>query len=266
MPALWRTQDKTFTCTLFAPTSEFATLSSPEIILRWFKTHFPDALPLIGEEALLADFQRNPKNPLISIKAKPYHYRDRVIILGDAAHSMVPFYGQGLNCGLEDVRVLDHLLRSHKVDPTTSSLPEGEVDGRLAAALRQYSEERHEDLITICDLAMDNYTEMRHSVTTPAYLLRKAVDNVLYALTLRPVTSVSLSSDGGHDAFPTPSPSGWLPQYTMVTFRPDISYATVRRKVRKQEQVLSYAGWVSGVMVVCSIGIACVGVVRRFRR
>lgn len=255
-------KDKTFTCTLFAPSSEFAGLTSPEALLCWFKTHFPDALPLIGEEGLLNDFKRNPRSPLISIKARPYHYKDRVIILGDAAHSMVPFFGQGLNCGLEDVRFLSHLLRSHEVDPT-SALVGGEEDGRLAAALRQYSEQRHEDLTTICDLAMDNYTEMRHSVTTPGYLLRKVVDNMLYALTSRPISIDSLSSDGSHDAFPTKWPSEWLPLYTMVTFRPDISYGTVRRKARRQAQILSYVGWVG---VVGSIGISCIALARRFRR
>ena len=88
-------------------------------------------------------------------QAKPYHYKDRAIILGDAAHSMVPFYGQGLNCGLEDVRVLTALLHEAGVDPTTVRDPEV-FDLRLAGALSRYSESRHEDLIAINDLAMDN--------------------------------------------------------------------------------------------------------------
>ena len=68
---------------------------------------------------------------------------------------MVPFYGQGLNCGLEDVRVLDILLRDAGVDATVQ-LPEGEEDPRLARALAAYSDTRHEDLVAACDLAMDN--------------------------------------------------------------------------------------------------------------
>jgi kynurenine 3-monooxygenase len=169
-------QDKSFTCTLFAPTTEFETLSNKDQILSWFRIQFPDALELIGTEELLNSFQQNPRNPLISVKvslssllvlpafmlffspcpqAKPYHYKGRAIILGDAAHSMVPFYGQGLNCGLEDVRVLTALLHEAGVDPTAVREPD-DFDLRLAGALSRYSETRHEDLIAINDLAMDN--------------------------------------------------------------------------------------------------------------
>ncbi len=88
-------------------------------------------------------------------QAKPYHYKGRAIILGDAAHSMVPFYGQGLNCGLEDVRVLTALLHDAGVDPRTVREPD-DFDLRLAGALSRYSATRHEDLIAINDLAMDN--------------------------------------------------------------------------------------------------------------
>lgn len=93
------------------------------------------------------------------MQANPYHYKDRVIILGDAAHSMVPFYGQGLNCGLEDVRILTSIMLSHNVEGTVALDQDshGEwVDGDLAAALGDYSKTRHEDLVAICDLAMQN--------------------------------------------------------------------------------------------------------------
>ena len=86
------------------------------------------------------------------LKAKPYHYKDRVVIIGDAAHCMVPFYGQGLNCGFEDVRVLEAILRSEGV----SSFASGDVDPMLEKALNRYSESRHDDLMAISDLAAHN--------------------------------------------------------------------------------------------------------------
>ncbi|KAH9951920.1 FAD/NAD-P-binding domain-containing protein [Amylocystis lapponica] len=273
-------KDKTFTCTLFAPTAEFDRLDAPEVIIKFFKTNFPDALPLIGEAALLEDFQRNPRSSLMSIKvrarphltsarmvcnnlniAKPYHYRDRAILLGDAAHAMVPFYGQGLNCGLEDVRVLDILLRDESVDPT--AYLEGEEDPRLAEALSKYSESRHEDLIAICELAMDNYVEMRHSVTTPAYLFRKALDNMLYTLSSQRVIFSAIMPLLARVPFPSGTPAGWLPLYTMVTFRPDISYSTARRVAARERQIVAYAGWASVALGVGLLGITCNAVLRR---
>lgn len=91
-------------------------------------------------------------------QANPYHYKDRVVILGDAAHSMVPFFGQGLNCGLEDVRVLDVIMREEGVEPAdlSTSASAGSSDVKLERALKKYSETRHGDLIAISDLAMAN--------------------------------------------------------------------------------------------------------------
>ena len=138
--------------------------------------HFPDVVPLIGEHELAEMWVNNPRGTLITVKvgvlcldprpplielnfqATPYHYKDRGLIIGDAAHSQVPFYGQGLNCGLEDVRVLDHFLKECKVDPTVQldESKKGSEDEKLSAALAKYTETRHEDLVAICDLAMRN--------------------------------------------------------------------------------------------------------------
>ncbi|KZV71872.1 FAD/NAD-P-binding domain-containing protein [Peniophora sp. CONT] len=258
-------QDKSFTCTLFAPTSEFDKLSGPEAIVPWFKQYFPDALSLIGEASVLESFAKNPRSPLITVKANPYHYKDRGIILGDAAHSMVPFYGQGLNCGLEDVRVLHVLLQEAGVDP---SLPDGDFHARLEKALSRYSETRHEDLVAIQKLAMDNYVEMRHAVATTSYLLRRAVDKFLYTLSSpKPVFLDSLAPTLAKVPFSTPQPKGWLPLYTMVTFRPDIGYASVTKKMQQQSQLISNLGYVaSGVLGVAGVGIAWLAYIHRVHK
>jgi len=274
-------KDKSFTCTLFAPASEFSDhLRDESLALQWFHEQFPDALPLIGEAAVLEALRGNPRSPLIAIKAAPYHYKDRVVILGDAAHTMVPFFGQGLNCGLEDVRVLTTLLRQAGVRPvldgvdvsppqnrrTTSGTVQvvsgGDiVDVRLASALQAYSDTRHEDLVAISDMAMANYVEMRHSVATPSYMFLRAVDGLFSSITagsqLARASALGLLSSV---PFPTQSPSGWIPLYTMVTFRPDISYSTAQRKAARQRLVVSCLGWIS-----IGVGVAVLGA-RVFKR
>ncbi|KAG6818190.1 hypothetical protein H0H87_000095 [Tephrocybe sp. NHM501043] len=240
-------KDKTFTCTLFAPSSDLDRLNSPEAILGWFKLHFSDALARIGENVLLEDFMRNPRSPLICTKSKPYHYKDRVIILGDAAHSMVPFYGQGLNCGFEDVRILTTLLAQEGIQPTTLSDKVGSsngVDQSLARALDRSPEE-------------PSSAEMRHAVTTPIYLFKKTLDNILYSLSSR--SFIALSSLGpllSRVPYPPGEPSGWLPLYTMVTFRPDISYATARRRAMRQANIIDGLGWaLFGLIGVAGLSI-----------
>ncbi|KAF8526976.1 FAD/NAD-P-binding domain-containing protein [Hysterangium stoloniferum] len=259
-------KDKTVTATLFAPTSVLDQLNTRSTAAAWFNANFPDIVSLVGEETLLTDFQRNPRNPLISLKvypihssfflfaveikalwkAKPYHYKDRCIIIGDAAHSMVPFYGQGLNCGLEDIRVLLNILRSEGAFHPRKRKPGQAVDHRLENAFERYSATRHEDLVAIRDLAMDNYVEMRHSVTTPTYIFRKALDSVFSTLTAPyvPFATLARTLSTERTAFPPGASRGWLSQYTMVTFRPDISYATAKKKVQRQSNI------VTGIMAV----------------
>ncbi|OCB84241.1 FAD/NAD-binding domain-containing protein [Sanghuangporus baumii] len=265
--------DNSFTCTLFAPAADFDRLSDPDQALAWFQSQFPDAVPFIGEQAILEAFRNNPRSPLIAIKASiflisvPYHYKDRAVIIGDAAHAMVPFFGQGLNCGLEDVRVLDVILRGEKVDPAYALDASVDfVDTNLAGALKRYTETRHNALVAISDLAMANYVEMRHSVATPSYLFLRALNNLFSALTSRSQAMPSsvfplLSST----PFPSSSPAGWIPLYTMVTFRPDISYSTAKQKAERQQKILRDLGLITSAAGILGIGIVALKVVQRAR-
>ncbi|PRT54679.1 Kynurenine 3-monooxygenase [Wickerhamiella sorbophila] len=191
--------DGSFTGTLFAPRQLLDSLSTFELFLEFFRTNFNDALLSMGEE-LLSQYYKNPRGKLMSVKCTPYHYRNIAIILGDAAHSTVPFYGQGLNCGLEDVRVLMELMDKY---PSQK-------------AFSEYSIIRHDDLVAINDLSMRNYIEMRHSVSTLGFAFRKKLDAIL----------CKVLGDR------------WLPLYTMVSFRPDIRYSEAVRRDAQQARIL----------------------------
>ncbi|KAJ6544041.1 FAD/NAD-P-binding domain-containing protein [Mycena capillaripes] len=225
-------KNKTFTCALFAPKSVFETLQYPDTLLPWFKTHFPDLLSLMGEKHLVLELQSNPRSHLITTKANKF--------TGDAAHSMVPFYGQGLNCALEDVRILSVLLAREK---------DGHDPAVISRVLSHYSESRHEDLVAICDLAMDSHLKMRHSVATWSYMIRAFIDNILYA-----ITETGSSLDLSQAIFAPKVPSGWIPLYSMVSFRPDISYSAAKKKAERQERLIDCLGIIIGIL---AIGCVC---------
>ncbi|KAI3392530.1 hypothetical protein diail_5541 [Diaporthe ilicicola] len=160
-------EDGAFTCTLFAPGEKYAYLeANPANVPAFFDRYFPGVTDLISPADLVESFQRNPHLPLITIKCKPHHFSSSVVLLGDAAHAMVPFYGQGMNAGLEDVRTLFTFLDKH-------------AGGDRATALDEYTAHRVPDAHGINDLALQNYVEMRASVLSPTYRLRKFLEESL---------------------------------------------------------------------------------------
>ena len=198
--------DRSFTCTLFAPSATFSELEhKPKTVEAFFQHHFPGAADLVGRSKLQNQFTQNPHLPLISIKCSPHHYTSTGVILGDAAHAMVPFYGQGMNAGLEDVRVLfEHL----DAEPST---PEGRNK-----ALATYTKNRVPDAHTINDLALSNYWEMHAGVRSPLYLLRKHVEEFL------------------SDKLPS---TGFATQYSRVSFS-NQRYSEVAKAVSRQGDIL----------------------------
>lgn len=198
--------DKSFTCTLFAPEQVFRDLEEDASKLKlFFDESYPGAKELIGEAELQRQFRDNPHLPLISIKCSPHHYGSSGVILGDSAHAMVPFYGQGMNAGLEDVRVLFSHLDAF----------EATAEGRQKA-LDAYSAERVDDAHTINDLALKNYWEMRAGVTNPLYRIRKTVEEFL------------------SDKIPS---TGFATQYSRVAFSNE-RYSEVQDVVARQGKLL----------------------------
>lgn len=223
--------DKSFTCTLFAPAAHYAQLeSSPQKLFLSFDANFPGVSPdLITPEDLQEQFKENPHLPLISIKAKPHHYGSNIVIVGDAAHAILPFYGQGLNAGLEDIRVLFDFLDKHDAFDLNASLTARRESRR--AAFQAYTDQRTADAHAINDLSKQNYLEMRWGVKTPLYKIRKSIEEAL-------------------DLY-VPS-LGWKTQYARVSLSTQ-RYSDVVKVVHRQGRILGY-GFASAV--ISSITIA----------
>lgn len=195
--------DKTFTCTLFFPfegNPSFESLNSPEAVRDFFLKTFPDAVPLMP--TLLEDFRHNPASSLVTVKCYPWA-KGNTLLLGDAAHAIVPFYGQGMNCGFEDCAVLDELLEN-------DSMP-------MENIFDAFQQRRKPNADAVAELALRNFIEMRDLVADPAFLLRKRVE-------------ASMNTMFG---------DRWVPLYSMVTFRPDISYAHALAEGHRHDKVFA---------------------------
>lgn len=202
------------------PGSDFATLeANPSRLPAFFDAHFPGVTSLITSEELITSFQINPHLPLISIKCHPYHFSSSVVIIGDAAHAMVPFYGQGMNAGLEDVRILFSLIDKYSTAESNDPNNHGAVDAdfQRSLALNEYSTLRVADAHAINDLALQNYVEMRASVLSRMYRARKFLEELL---------SVHIPS------------LGWRTQYSRVSFENE-RYSEVVARTRYQGKILN---------------------------
>jgi kynurenine 3-monooxygenase len=210
--------DKTFTSTLFLTRSGFEELEKSGNVVEYFNEKFPGVVPdLITGDELRRQFKEHDHLPLISIKCSPYHYGSTGVIIGDAAHAMVPFYGQGMNAGLEDVRVLFDFLDMYPKDQ--------------AKALREYSKQREPDAQTINDLALGNYHEMASDVKKPLYLIRKWIEEKLYIY--------------------IPS-AGWATQYSRVTFS-NMRYSEVQEAAHRQARILNGVVGLTTLSLVASL-------------
>ena len=175
-------EDGSFTCTLFLPFHgpvSFESLDSPERVKAFFEQQFPDVVPLIPD--LVHDFFHHPTGTMVTVKSAPWHVDGKVALLGDAAHAIVPFFGQGMNCGFEDCVALDDCLGRH---------------ARWADAFEEFFRLRKTNADAIADMAVENFVEMRDKTADARFLLEKAVEKVLL------------------NAFP----GEFLSRYTLVSF------------------------------------------------
>ena len=193
--------DGSFTCTLFFPfegQTSFNSLITKEEVERFLKETFPDAFSLMEDP--VESFMSSPASSLVTVKCFPWT-RNKTLVIGDAAHAIVPFFGQGMNAGFEDCRILNQMLDQ------TSDWKE---------LFNQFQKQRKPDADAIADLALHNFIEMRDLVGDAKFLLRKKIEAKLNQL----------------------YPEKWIPLYTMVTFRDDIRYSEALSTGQKQKRIM----------------------------
>jgi kynurenine 3-monooxygenase len=158
--------DGTFACILFLPfegADSFASLTSHADVLQFFQSRFPDTVPLMPD--LANNYFANPTGAMVTIKCSPWHVEGRALLLGDAAHAIVPFFGQGINCGFEDCTSLMELLDRHGAD--------------WPRVFSDFEHARKINTDAIADMAVENFTEMRDRVADSWFLFRKKVELAL---------------------------------------------------------------------------------------
>jgi kynurenine 3-monooxygenase len=195
--------DGTFACILFLPfegKTSFANLDSESKFLEFFELNFPDAVALMPQ--LRENFLDNPTGSMVTVKCSPWHVDAKSLLIGDAAHAIVPFFGQGMNCAFEDCTALLELLDRHGSD--------------WVAIFPEFERLRRANTDAIADLALENFVEMRDRVADPHFLFKKKVELALEAK----------------------YPRLFVPKYAMVTFQ-RIPYSLALSRGRVQDAMLA---------------------------
>lgn len=172
---------------------------SEHALLEFFGSNFPDAVPLMPD--LVGEFFTNPTGGLGTVKCFPWNVSGKALLLGDSAHALVPFYGQGMNAAFEDCRVLNDLIDTNGTD--------------WEKVYEEYGSARKENTDAIADLAVENFYEMRDAVADPVFVRKRELETRL------------------EHEFPD-----YFSKYSLVTFREDVSYAEARRRGNAQDKLL----------------------------
>jgi kynurenine 3-monooxygenase len=193
--------EKTFTVTLFLPAqgeTSFAAIQSPAEARVFFEKYFPDALNLV--EDFDNDWQNNPESSLSTLYLNTWHYQDSIVLLGDAAHAMVPFHGQGMNCAFEDCLAMVEAI---------------DQQANWSNAIAAFEAARMNNAAAIQAMALENYVEMRDKVDDAQFLLQRTLERQLAEL----------------------HPERFVPRYSMVSFQ-RVDYATALARGKIQRQIL----------------------------
>lgn len=194
--------DGSFTVTLFLPQTgpdSFATLSNEAAINEFFQRHFADAALLMPN--LASEFLAHPTGVMGTVRCARWSLEDQLLLIGDAAHAITPFHGQGMNCAFEDCRELNELLQKHR---------------DWSRTFAAFDESRHPNTNAIAEMALENYQEMRDTVRHPRFQLQK---------------TLSLELERRF-------PDRFVPRYSMVMFHDDIPYAVAFERGRIQQEIL----------------------------
>ncbi len=203
--------DGSFTCTLFLPfkgKEAFENLNTDKEIMDFFERFFPDTIPLMPN--LVEEFKTNPSASLVTVRCNPWTYKSKVLLMGDASHAIVPFYGQGMNSGFEDCSIISELMDSKGDD--------------WASIFEEVNQSRIKDADAIADLALRNFIEMRDQVGDPKFLLRKKIAGWLHEK----------------------HPDTFIPMYSMVTFS-HIPYHIALAESKAQDQLFEKILSIEGI-------------------